>query len=371
MKAGVITHYDVHNHGAHLQMFALIQVLKDLGFDEVKALRYRKNYDFMGADKIESKYNFGINSIPLYTRYLFRKGIRRTIFNYNKRKLLKEFRDKYDLVGEYYSEATNLDLLVIGSDEIFSLESGLNPCFFGFGIQCKKIISYAASFGPTTLKYIANHNSEKFVKSGLENIGFLSVRDENSMNIVENYLNKKVPIVCDPVILYEFNNYFNRYKINKYRDTIPDKYCIVYSYDDNMNDFECVKSIKDYAKKRRLVVISIGYYHSWCDRNIQSSPLELFKWFSGAEMVFTDTFHGCVLSLVCNTQFWVKLRNNQNKLTYLLAEYDLQKSRLIENFNSLCDFDSSPIDYVKINFLLNEKRSSSLKYLKKALSYEF
>ena len=41
MKYGIITHYDVHNHGAHLQMYALIQVLKELGYD-AKALRYAK-----------------------------------------------------------------------------------------------------------------------------------------------------------------------------------------------------------------------------------------------------------------------------------------------------------------------------------------
>lgn len=48
MKYGIITHYDVHNHGAVLQLNALIKVLKrDFGID-AKALQFDKNYDFTG-----------------------------------------------------------------------------------------------------------------------------------------------------------------------------------------------------------------------------------------------------------------------------------------------------------------------------------
>ena len=32
MKIGIITHYDVHNHGALLQLNALVQVLRKLRF---------------------------------------------------------------------------------------------------------------------------------------------------------------------------------------------------------------------------------------------------------------------------------------------------------------------------------------------------
>lgn len=55
MKYGIITHYDVHNHGAILQMNALIKVLKrDFNID-AQALRFDKNYDFMGR-ALKAKY---------------------------------------------------------------------------------------------------------------------------------------------------------------------------------------------------------------------------------------------------------------------------------------------------------------------------
>ena len=49
MKYGIITHYDVHNHGASLQLNALVKVLKrDFNVD-AQALRLDTNYDY--ADK--------------------------------------------------------------------------------------------------------------------------------------------------------------------------------------------------------------------------------------------------------------------------------------------------------------------------------
>ena len=72
MKAGIITHHDVHNHGAHLQLFALSSQLKELGYD-AKALRYKKNYDFMGHS-LDKKYSISLRSIPTYIKYLFQNG---------------------------------------------------------------------------------------------------------------------------------------------------------------------------------------------------------------------------------------------------------------------------------------------------------
>ena len=46
MKYGIITHYDVHNHGALLQLNGLKQVLNSLGI-EANALQFDKNYDFL------------------------------------------------------------------------------------------------------------------------------------------------------------------------------------------------------------------------------------------------------------------------------------------------------------------------------------
>lgn len=364
-KAGIITHYNVHNHGAHLQLYALASVLKELGYD-AKALQFQKNYDFMGGAKAGNKYNISIKSIPVYTKYLAKNGVNQTLYNYNKRKMLSKFRSDHGIVGDYYSEARDLDVVVIGSDEIFSIEAGPNPWYYGIGVPCKKEISYAASFGPTTIDMIEEHNVQSMVKAGLENLEHIAVRDKNSANIVEHYTGRKADIVCDPVLLYDFPNQINSQCFEEFKNTLKEKYCIVYSYDYNMNDDETVSYIKKYAKKRGLKIYSLAYFHRWCDKNINVDPLDVFKWFGCAEMVFTDTFHGSVISLATGAQFISKIRGNGNKLAYLLEQYGVS-DRKVNDFTTIEEISKKPIDYDDVNKTIERIRQYSLECLKNSL----
>ena len=147
---------------------------------------------------------------------------------------------------------------------------------------------------------------------------------------------------------------------------ISGKYCIIYSYDINMNDIETVQAIQQYAKDKGLKIYSVGYYHKWCDKNISLSPLELFAYFENAECVFTDTFHGTVLSLVCNTQFVTKISGNGNKLGFLLNQYGVADRRA-ETFSEITEITSKKIDYEVVNSRIEEIRKQSLDYLKTAI----
>ncbi len=363
-KAGIITHYDVHNHGAHLQLFALSRVLKSCGY-EAKALRYKKNYDFM-EENASKKYNISLASIPTYFKYLIQKGVGKTKYNINKRSILKSFRAKHNLIGEYYSRVGDLDVVVIGSDEIFSIEPGLNPWFFGMGVPCERIISYAASFGSTTKEFIFEKNAEEFIEAGLKRITSCSVRDENSKFIVESFSEKTPPIVCDPVILHGYTDEI--YRARKNQKKTDKKYILVYSYDSTMNEGDNIEKIRTYAKSKGLKLYSVGFYHKWCDKNINVDPLGIFDWFVGAEEVITDTFHGAVLSIVTNSTVFVKLKpTNRNKLLWLMKEYGLE-DRVLDDFSELSIVSKKDIDFIKVNALVEEKREYSLKYLKGALA---
>lgn len=82
-KVGIVTHYDVHNHGAILQLNALIHVLRERYAIEAKALQFDKNYDFLGH-KLKAKYDISAKSIGIYVRYLKDKGVKCMYFNYQK-----------------------------------------------------------------------------------------------------------------------------------------------------------------------------------------------------------------------------------------------------------------------------------------------
>lgn len=362
MEIGIVTHYDVHNHGALLQLNALIKVLKSFGY-EAKALKFEKNYDFLGVER-KYKYEIGLKSIPVYLKYLLSRGCLNTLYNIRKKKCLNEFKRSESLIGEYYTTYSSLTAIIIGSDEVFALHTGPTPVFWGYALPSQNIFSYGASFGPSTFTDIKKRHCVSFVKSGLENMNALSVRDMNSFNIIFSLINKKAQLVCDPVLLYGYKSELNA--IQK-KEKYP--YLIVYSYDMNMNSNEEVKEIRAYAKKHNLTIISAGFYHKWCDKNINVDPISLLAYFRDATCAVTDTFHGSVLSILNNTELAVRVRSNSNKLQNLLEEYKLSDRILREN-DCLEDKFNIKINWEQVNEELEKRRALSWNYLNKCLKHE-
>ena len=358
MKIGILTYYGVHNHGAVLQANALKTVLEEEG-NSVEFLTFKRNYDCIHSQN-EKKYNISLASTKFYFNYLLKNGIFNILYNIKKRNTLSDYRKKNIFLGQRYSDYQG-DAVVIGSDEVFSFEVGINPFFFGHGLKVPKIISYAGCFGPTTAEDLKKNNLVGLVSSGLEQMNQVGVRDENSQSIANALGSKPAVLVCDPVILYGYKQEQNIHV------PVKEKYILVYAYDRNMNDEAEVAAIKKYAADKELKVYSVGYYHKWCHKNINVTPNELLGYVKNAEMVITDTFHGAVLSIVCNTQFVVRLRENSNKLGFLLKEYGLE-SRIMDTFDNLPQITRDPIDFLKVNLIVEEKRRLSMNYLRSSLT---
>lgn len=137
-------------------------------------------------------------------------------------------------------------------------------------------------------------------------------------------------------------------------------------YDKNLNEAQETSKIVAYAHSKGWKVYSVGYHHSWCDRNIAATPNELLGWIKHAQVVITDTFHGSVLSIICNTPMIVKLRGNQNKLHFLLSEYGLL-DRVVQTFEDIDAVASKAIDFETVNSAIWERRNASMNYLRNAL----
>lgn len=360
MKFGIITHYDVHNHGALLQLNALIQVLANKGI-EAYALQFDKNYDFLGV-KLKNKYNISIKSIPFYLKYLKEQGLKKTLFNIKKRKILEKFKREQLLIGGYYTDEKDLNAVIIGSDEVFALHTGPTPVFWGYALPSDNVFVYAGCFGPTTIKDITKKHCLSFVKGGLENMKALSVRDKNSYDIIKALTGKNAEMVCDPVLLYGYKKELKQQsKINL------KPYLLIYAYDSNMNDATEIQAIRKYAKAHNLQIISAGFYHQWCDKNINVDPIRLLSYFRDAHSVITDTFHGSVMSILTNAEFAVKLRGNGNKLGNLLEEYGLTE-RIITPDKGLNQLFSAKINWNNVNAELSKRRKDSMDYLTKNIS---
>lgn len=361
MNIGILTHYNVNNQGAQLQMYALKRQIESMGHN-VYILTYNKNFDFVD-EGIKKRNIIGLSSIPyLLKEFLIKKGLKLTYFNYKKYIKNKKFRLS-EFKYKKYSNA-NIDCAVIGSDEALSLECGPNIMMYGHCVDANKLITYAPSFGQTSLEIIKKYNALELISSGLKKFDGLGVRDENTKMLVEQLTKKEATLVCDPVLLYDFSNTHTNVKIPK------KKYLIVYAYDKNMTDKNEVQAIKEYAKKKGLMTVSVGTYHKWCDKNISCNCLEWIEYFRNAEEVITDTFHGTITAVIMQKPLAVFVRNklNKNKLSFLIKQLGIDSRQVNElNIKEIERVFSKKQDYSITNKLLEKLREDSKSYLENML----
>ncbi len=360
MKIGILTHYNVNNQGAQLQLYALSSYLKELGHD-VYVLTYTKNFDY-SADEAKRN-NVSIRSLPFYIKeYLFKRGFGLSLFNARKYRKLMRFLNSSNELRPYDKFPT--DAVVIGSDEVFSLDVGMNKMMYGIGLMSNYAICYAPSFGITSIEDIERRGCREEISAGLRSIYRLSARDAHTKELVELLSGREAPLVCDPVLLYSFKG--ERAKIKP----IKHKYLLLYAYDRNMCGQSEVDAIQAYARKHGLITVSAGTYHKWCDRNVCCNALEWVEYIRGAECVVTDTFHGTVVAMKTHRDVAVFIRKSINafKLKSLLADTAAEDREMMGvTYDELERVFSASMDYGIIDAHIANIAQRSAAYLREAL----
>ncbi|MDO4465978.1 MAG: polysaccharide pyruvyl transferase family protein [Bacillota bacterium] len=358
MKIGILTHYNVNNQGAQLQVRATKNWLEDLGH-ETYILTYDKNFDF---DPSEAKKNSGSfkNFFYYIKNYLCDKGIGLTLFNTRKVFCHKK---AFQTMNTLPYDTDQVDCVVIGSDEVFSIDVGCNKMMYGHGLK-KPAIAYAPAFGRSDEALLKEFQVYDLIQEGLNNMYALSARDTHTQSMIKNMTGRDVPLVCDPVLLYSGKNFIVPVK------PLKKKYMLVYAYDRNLVDPKEIAVVKEYAKKHHLMTVSLGTYHKWCDKNVVCDALEWYSYFQNAACVLTDTFHGSVVAMKNHCQVAVFIRPSINafKMKSLLEVTGLQEQELSEfSVEQLEKLMAQPIDYAQVDARIEKIAQESAYYLKSAL----
>ncbi len=363
---GIISMQRIYNYGSFLQAYALKRMIEKSG-NKVIFLDY----------KVEKPRNISEAS---FMNKRMKQKIRLFIYkilnifhalNEEQQHILafRKMYDKnlYERLGVSKKCRKPVDTLVIGSDEVFNcLQSNINVGFskelFGIGFEYKKKISYAASFGNTTIEKIDKEKVTTYIKKWLRDFDSISVRDDNSLKICKEL---QVPNVCknlDPVLMYDFKN-----EIIDQKTFIKEPYMIVYAYANRINENE-KNIIISYAKKNNLALVSVGGYQKFCDYNIVLSPLEVLGLFKNCSCVVTDTFHGSILSIINKKKFAVIVRTsktgnygNSEKIDDLLRTLKLTDQ--VANYKNIEEILKKEINYDLVDTIIEKERKKARDYL--------
>ncbi len=357
MRIGILTHYMVNNQGAQLQLAAMYAHLQELGHSPV-VLTYEKNFDLDPGE--QKKNSASLRALPYYLRhYLLEKGLGLTLFNARKVQAHRRALQAYPYLPY---DTDQVDAVLIGSDEVFSVDVGCNRMMYGYGLHAPAL-AYAPAFGRTTIEDLKQYGYEELVTEGLKNMPCLSARDSHTQEMIRSLTGREVPQVCDPVLLYRGGFSADIHPIGK-------PYLIVYSYDRNMTEAREIEAIQSYAQAHGLLTVSLGTYHSWCDKKIVCGAAEWYTYFRDAACVITDTFHGAVTAMKnhCNLAVLIRENINQFKMTSLLEQTGLTQRRLPEmTIEALEGVLSQPINYVATDARIAAMAEKSDRYLKQAL----
>lgn len=364
----------IYNYGSFLQAYALKRLIEGLDSEnKVFFVDYRVGSPLVKIDNNESTgIKRKLEKLREYNK-VDSSFVNKIKFFNHKRTYGKRF---YPLLGidDKFNHNTDVDVLVIGSDEVFNCVQantnvGYSRDLFGHNSKAKKVISYAGSFGNTTMKKIQDYQIEEDLKKDFLRFQSVSVRDKNSFKIVKQ-LGVDNPIInVDPVLAYDYMNLENN--IPKER-LYKEKYMIVYGYSGRITKEEN-EVLRKYATENGLMILCFGGVQGCCDKFIDCTPFELLAYFRDAEVIVTDTFHGTIFSIINNRPFVTIIRKsvgneygNEEKLGYLLQITGTGSQRLDslseKNFSETLSYR---IDYSNVNKILKQQREEAKKFLEK------
>jgi polysaccharide pyruvyl transferase WcaK-like protein len=337
MKILILTLPLRHNYGGILQAFALQRFLAELGHD-VTTLNRR---EALGLKK---------QQIAFYLKKMF--PVLKPKDNYEN---LEKFRDKYLKISHAIRDSeklksffikNNFDAVVVGSDQVWRPKySPCLPNFFldfveGSSLNIKKI-SYAASFGVDDWEFTKEQTT--LCKSLIQKFDAISVREKFAVELCQKYFDVKAEWVVDPTLLLSENDYKEIFKRSK---NFSDKGSIaVYLLDHDDKKKRIALDVADSLKKKINFIMPQEKIKKYIGVD------EWLASFYNADFVVTDSFHGCVFSIIFNKPF-IALGNKKRGLSRfysLLSLFELEDRLILVEDDFKREMIFNQINWCRIN----------------------
>lgn len=374
-KVGIITLNGYKNYGNRLQNYALQEVIKYLEFSVDTII-----VDIRECDKFTDT-NYSINKLKKITTI---DGIKKVIPKVyytlqnkkNKNNIIrrtanfKKFTEDYIYESNYSISEKRLpnniidkyDFFVVGSDQVWNPHyiASSSIYFLTFAPREKRI-AYAPSFGVSEIPFEDKENYKKW----LSEMSFLSVREQAGADIVKKLTGRDAPVLVDPTLMLTKEKWLS---IAKEASNKPKQnYLLTYFLGKIPKNTH--KMIESIAKKNNLQIVNLA---DMKDRQAYiTGPSEFIDYINSASLLCTDSFHGCIFSILMETPFIVFDRvgtqSMYSRIDTLLSKFKLE-SRKVMNIRD--EDQVFNVDFSHVPPILERERKKSLDYLKEALNVE-
>ncbi len=364
-KIGLVTWHYYSNFGSALQAYALQKNIVELGYD-VKIINYR--------NKKYGKYTKSAN-IKNFVRCIVEK-----IFRGKNNKIAQKLYNPFLIFRNRFFNETKVEqdeeklwklcrdckTVVCGSDQIWAPNVFNSVYMLDFVPNNINKVSYAASVGLNDIK----DSMAKKYKLLLDDFKHISVREQAGAKLLKEKCQVDACVVLDPTLLLDKKHW----QILEKECLKEDENYIFCYFLNEKNEYK--DKVLAYAKENGLNIIGKSANPDdevWLSSPPnQIGPQEFLKLIHNARVIFTDSYHGTIFSLLYHKDFvtFERFENTdevcQNSRIYQLNRYFDISKRIVR----LLDCEKLTIaeyDYNKFEERLKVLRQESLEFLKNAL----
>lgn len=371
MKIGILTLHSNTNFGGGLQQIALFEILKSMGCEP----------QFLCVTNGSGVSSFK-RLVGILTSYslrqlagAFSEGCRRA---FHKKQVVKpnwaltKVTDEFNYACLNYTPKFGLDklpkyvdgcdALIFGSDQIWTeVYSDVLP-YFGDGIPqySGKKIAFAAC---GVHKKAPIYNRRK-IRGLLSDFDAISVRDNTTRQLVNNYTGLIPQIVCDPTMLYDYGAYIKA-------APIKGDYIFAYVLGDRTAEWhqKNINKIKKATGISKVVALStsLDEQFPWADTVITDAlAVDWMNILRESKFVYTNSFHAVLFSLKFHRQFIAYYGDivRSSRMLGLRSQFALD-SRIVKQ---PVDVDlTEELDFAFTDSVISTLAKDSMAFLKNAI----
>jgi hypothetical protein len=266
--------------------------------------------------------------------------------------------------GEIGRVGQGFDCYIVGSDQVWrpTMYPFIESAFLGFvkGKGARRF-SYAASFGVNEWLYTSEQT--RIFKKDIAKFSQVSVREASGVKLCKKHFDVNAVQVLDPTLLLNRSHYQKLIPKEEIERINPGLLC--YILDDSTEKEEMAGIIAN--------SLNLKEYNFFDGKNSSGFQYPtVTSWlaaFCNSKFVFTDSFHGCVFSILFNKPFIVfgnRVRG-LDRFISLLETLGLM-DRLVHSMDSFNNLDlQKEIDWRLVNEILDRQVKFSRRFLETSI----